>query len=364
MAGAFLSLALALSTTAVGGAAPSKQSDVELVGAFVVGAPLTGAALSGDRLYLTTIDRLSIYDIGDPANPVQLASEPSPHPIHGERISTDDRLLLLNDPFLNFTVDVWDVEDEGNPILVSTVRGVDDEHFSCLLDCRWAYGSAGSVIDLSRPSKPVLKDFDWKSHLDLPDDVWIHRVDEYKRGFMVTAPRPGDAPVIIDARQPLNPKIIARVVFPPMNRRGFLYSTWPNEGKSRFLFSSVEYSNSRNCSGDEEGALISFDAKGWPAKWQFQEADRFKIRGAGEGSQDCASYYFSLHPRFEQTGLILVPYGREGVRIVEVGKQGRMSEVGYFDTALFDIWHSLWASDDIFYAADYTGAVYVLRFVR
>lgn len=358
-----LGLTLTLSFSAVR-AAPRQDSGIQFVGAFVVGAPITGAALSGDRLYLTTMDRLSIYDVADPRNPVQLASAPSPHPIHGELISTDGRLLLLNDPFVNDTLDVWDVEDKQNPVLVSTMRQATDEHFSCLLDCRWAYGSGGSVIDLQTPGKPVKKDLNWKEHLRLPDDVPIHRVDEYRRGFMVTAPRAGSPPIVIDARRPLDPKVIARIVFSPYNRRGFLYSTWPTEGRSRFLFSSVEYSNSRNCDGEEEGALISFDTKGWPERWQFQEADRYKIRGTSEDSQDCASYYFSLHPSYEKTGLILVPYGREGVRIVEIGSRGNFSEVDYYDTALFDIWHALWVSDEIFYAADRTGVVHILSFTR
>src|SRR3712207_7867144 len=44
---------------------------------------------------------------------------------------------------------------------ISTVEGAGDHTTTCILDCRWAYGSDGSITDLRDPANPKLMQQDW-----------------------------------------------------------------------------------------------------------------------------------------------------------------------------------------------------------
>ncbi|MDQ4025842.1 MAG: acyltransferase family protein, partial [Actinomycetota bacterium] len=197
-------------------------ADISVVGVFAAGGVVTGAVLEDDFLYVATTNSLSIYDVSDPAAPELLATRPSPRVIHGELISTGGELLLLNGHIGISALDVWNVEDKSNPVLAGTVQGVSDEHFSCLLQCTWAYGSNGSVVDLRVPQKPELYRFNWKDALGL-GETRVHRLDEYRPGFMATAPR-GSAPLIVDVRRPLEPRVVAKTKPPSFMPSMFLYT--------------------------------------------------------------------------------------------------------------------------------------------
>ena len=345
-------------TTAAGGSANDGTSDVELVGAFLAGGPITGAALLDGYLYVATPDRLSIYDASQPLAPRLVGTQPSPHNIYGELISTDGKTLLLNDGLAGGTLDVWNVEDKTNPLIVSTVRGVTDEHVSCLLGCSWAYGSDGTIIDLRHPGDPDKLHENWKEIAGFAKPH-LHRVDEFRTGFMATGPRQGP-PMVVDVRRPLKPRVIASTGVPKNTPSAFLFSTWARGGRDRYLVTSTEQ---RRCTSEREGALVTFDSQGWPKDRHFELAGSFRYQGRTEQSDNsCAAYYFSLHPDFDDGGLILLPNGLEGTRIVEVSGRGAIEEVDSFVPPLSDVWLSFWIDEEIFYALNTTGEVYILRY--
>ncbi len=361
-----LAAALLVPQSATGLAIPASMartatpsaSDVELVGAFFAGGLVTGAALLDGYLYVTTPYRLSIYDASEPLAPTLIGTRPSAHDIYGELISTNGKTLLLNNGLSAGTVDVWDVEDKSNPVVVATVRGVRDEHVSCLLDCRWAYGSNGTIIDLRRPASPKVVPVDWKQTLRLGRPA-VHRVDEFTRGFLATAPRQGP-PVIIDARKPLQPRVIGRTQVARKTPSAFLFSSWLLRGRDRFVLTSTE---KRRCSSDHEGALVTFDSKGWPVDRRFEVADTYRYRGRAEQSENsCAAYYFDVHPEFPGSRLIVLPNGLEGTRIVRIKTNGNIDEVDSFVPPVSNVWLAFWVNDEIFYALNATGEVYILRY--
>ncbi|MDQ3913885.1 MAG: hypothetical protein M3323_00935 [Actinomycetota bacterium] len=331
------------------------SSDISFVGVFPVGGPIRGAALDGDYLYVATTNALSIYDVANPSAPELLANKASPRFVHGELISTGGELLLLNGGLGAAGLDVWNVEDKSNPVLAGSLEGVTDEHFSCLLECRWAYGSAGSVVDLRVPQEPVLQQFDWKVELGM-GKARVHRLDEYRPGFMATAPR-GAAPVILDVRRPLQPRVVAKTKGRSFSSM-FLYTTWARGGSDRFVVTSTEH---WECNDDYQGALVMLDTQGWPEDRRFEVAGRYRYRGRTD-DDTCLAYYFSLHPRFEDGGLILLPSGLEGTRIVEVAADGKMRELDSFVLPTSDVWLAFWIDDEIFYALNATGEVYILRY--
>lgn len=341
-------------------------ADIKLVGAFFVGTPISGAVQHDGFLYVTTSDRLSIYNIEDPASPVLEKTVLSPRLIYGELLSTNGETLLLNNGLEGNTLDIWDVEDKTNPVLSAALKGVTDEHVSCLLDCTWAYGSSGSIIDLRRQTEPVLRTENWMERAGMPVfgpqgfPVSVHRVDEFRHGFMATAPR-GPAPDILDVRSPLHPKVIARGVHPPMGQSAYLFTGWPRDGRDRYVISSMEVGE---CDEDGyRGPLVTFDTRGWPQKQRFPVADTYRYKARTDTEErGCTAYYYSLNPSFEDGGLLILPSGLEGVRMVDVDDRGRMEEVDAFVPVVSDVWLAFWANEEIFYALNRTGEVYVLSY--
>lgn len=356
MGGRRLVAALALCCLAPAAAAERPRAAITLHGVFLVGGPISGAAVDGRFLYVATPYSLLVYDVEDPLDPELLAARASSRFIHGELISTGGDLLLLNGGVGAGGLDVWNVEDKSNPVLAGTVEGIRDEHFSCLLACTWAYGSAGSIVDLRVPQDPVVHPGNWKRTLGMYDRR-VHRIDEYRPGFMAVAPRDG-APAILDVRDPIRPRVVARTQMPALDLNMFLYTTWPRGGDDRFLVASTE---NPHCSDGHMAALLTFDTKGWPQDRRFEIAGQFRYTTRTD-DETCLAYYFSLHPDFDDGGLALLPNGIEGTRVIEVGPDGSMEEVGSFVLPTSDTWLAFWIDDEIFYSLNATGEVYVLRY--
>lgn len=351
-------LAVCCAATASAADRPAREAaaGITFESAFAVEGPIRGAAIDDDVLYVATPWSLVIYDVSVPESPELLAQRLTTRLIHGELISTGGDLLLLNGGIANGGLDVWNVEDASNPVLAGSVEGMPDEHFSCLLECTWAYGSAGSIVDLRRPQEPDTQSVDWKVEAGLENRT-VHRLDEFKPGLMSTAPRGGD-PVVLDVRDPLRPRVVAKTEVGPLDSSAFLYTTWPSRGTDRFLVGSTE---NGSCNDPFQGALVTFDTKGWPRDRTFETAGRYRYRSRTE-DETCLAYYFSLHPDFDDGGLVLLPNGLEGTRLIEIARDGKMKEVGSFVLPTSDVWLAFWIDEEIFYALNQTGEVYVLKY--
>lgn len=66
------------------------------MGAFLAGGPIVGAEKLDGYLYITTPDRLAIYDVSNPVVPTLVGVAASSRTIYGELISTDGETLLTN----------------------------------------------------------------------------------------------------------------------------------------------------------------------------------------------------------------------------------------------------------------------------
>ena len=354
-------LVLALTLVAAAAPAGARQQaipgEVELAGVFHAGGTIRGAAIHSGYLYVSTPDRLAIYDLEDPENPQRRSMVASPRLVHGELLSTNGELLitneqnLVNDNFGLRTVDIWDVEDKSNPKLVGTVPSVPDEHLTCVLDCTWAYGSEGTILDLRDPTEPKKLEVNWMELAGLSGS--LHRVDEFRPGFIATAPS-GWQPVTYDVRDPLRPRVHEQTRYPSFGRTGFLFTNWANEGRSRYLFSSVEYPSDRDCDDKHDGALLAFDMRKRPAPL----VSRFSV----PSRNGCVGFYFSFHPDFERTRLIALPQSLGGVRIVEF-QPGKMIDAASFVPVVADVWLTFWIDEEFFYALSTSGEVYILRYV-
>lgn len=350
-------MVFSLSMAPVATTAVVDRSDLDLVGVFTGETPITGAVMRDGHLFVTSTFKLSIFDLRAPLSPALVGTAVSRNPIHGELLPTNGELLLLNDFAHGRTLDVWNVEDRSNPVLLATIPDLPDEHWSCLSDCRWAYGSAGAVVDLRNAAEPKKARVNWRERVGLHPDITVHRIDEYRRGYLVTGPR-DDAPAVIDARNPLRPRLAARTRLPLGRSPGIIYSSWPLAGRARYLLSAVEYPSSGGCSGRGGGTLLSFDTKGYPNRSRFPLAGRLSASASG---CDGAGYYFDPSPSFRENALLAFAFLR-GVMIVRLDERGRMTETASFSPPVGVIWHTFWAADNIVYALNRTGEIYILRY--
>ena len=89
---------------------------------------------------------------GCPESPTLLSTTPMPQmPYFAEEdVDTNGEVLLVS---ANGTLNVVDVRDKTAPSVVGTL-GVDEHTISCVLDCTWAYGSEGTIVDLRDPRRP------------------------------------------------------------------------------------------------------------------------------------------------------------------------------------------------------------------
>src|SRR3954463_12460261 len=124
-----------------------------------------GARVVGNYLYVTSTKDLEIYDISKPEDP-QLVGNLNVHvEFENEEVPTNGQVLAISGQTPTVTgsgnicpsmypvasssgcLVIYDVRDKANPKEVSTVLDAGDHTSTCVLDCTFFYGSAGSITD-------------------------------------------------------------------------------------------------------------------------------------------------------------------------------------------------------------------------
>ena len=330
--------------TSAGGTSSDNVEWLRLVPFDAVTA--TGASLIPDHhLIVTSWRNFSIYDIKDAENPQLVTTRPFGFAFENEDVSTNGEIMLFSESLPRSVLHVWDIEDKSNPVEIATLAGAGDHTASCILDCKYSYGSDGSIVDLRDPSKPELVG-DWHQLTGLMQGA--HDVDEFKPGFVIVSTL-SEPLMLLDVRNPLKPKVLARGQHPAPGDWIFHSARWPNRGKDRFLLMEGEGTS---------GPLLTYDTKGWRKTGVFDLVDSWAVEGS-----TASSHWFEPHPDFHNGGLVTIGWYGEGSRFVEVSPTGKMKEVGWFEPhAQRSGFSSYWITDDIVYAIDLYRGIDVLRF--
>jgi hypothetical protein len=118
---------------------------------------------------------------------------------------------------------VWNVEDKTNIQQIAELEGAGDHTTTCILKCKWAYGSDGTIVDLRNPAKRKLaaaRDSKKSWHARTGLQGGGHDVEEFRNGFLITSPL--SAPFQwLDVRNPLRPKVLGQGKNP--DPQGFLF---------------------------------------------------------------------------------------------------------------------------------------------
>lgn len=326
------------------------------------------ARLVGDHLYVATYNHISIYDVTDPVDPKLLSATPvGVHPLSMEDVDTNGEILIFPREATR-TLIVWDVSDPSNPTELAQLPNAGDHMLTCVLDCKWAYGSSPghSIVDLRDPRSPKLVG-QWSQRLEAN---FTHDVTEVAPGRVVTASRPF-VYYLDAARNPRRPRLLAAADTTPLRLEGrrFLSSVqWPNRAHDRFLLIAGETPLSGRCS-QNSAVFSTWDSDRWRQTRRFELIDSFHLQNGtyvdGNPAANivgCTTSFFEHHPDFDAGGLVTMAAAEHGTRFLFVDDRGRISERGAFLPYGGETLAASWITNEIVYAIDQTRGIDILRY--
>jgi hypothetical protein len=335
------------------------SDNVEWIAHIPLDVDTSGARLIGKYFYITNSRHLTIYDVSDPLSPQPQGVLPLPQqPYFAEEdVDTNGEILLIS-TFAGLYV--IDVEDKTSPQIIGQMEGGGQHTWSCVLDCKWAYGSEGKIADLRDPTDPK-EVGDWTKGVPASSG---HDVTEVKPGLVVTSSQPV---MLLDARKdPAKPKLL---VLGSNSDNRFIHSNlWPNKMKERYLLVGGE-TGGPSCDGENAGKFMTWDTKGWQRTHTFKVADEYQVKNGLPTDGDApanlfCTHWFDTHPRYKNGGLVAMAWYEHGTRFFEISKKGKISEAGYFVPFAGSTSAAYWVTKDILYTADYNRGIDILRVAR
>ena len=335
-----------------------------------------GGRLIGKHFYMNDQNKIMIFDVTDPVDPQLTGTVAMPQEWqfsredidgNGEILVVPNTVSGVNDGNVpsdggsaTNAVYVIDVEDKTNPQIIGKVNGPAQHTYSCVLDCKWAWGSEGTIIDLRDPANPKVREERWGEGLPAQSG---HDVEEVAPGLVVT----GTQPIMyLDARKdPLHPKLLAQGGND--DARYIHGARWARGGRDKFLLMAGETTFNVRCS-ETAGAFMTWDATKWRKTRTFTMIDEYRVvngtyvDGNPAVQRNCTSHWHEEHPDFHNGGLVAVAFYDYGTRFLEVDKKGKISEAGYFMPYAGQTSASYWITDEIVYAVDYNRGLDILRF--
>ncbi|HEV2812613.1 MAG TPA: hypothetical protein VGW10_05110, partial [Solirubrobacteraceae bacterium] len=357
--------------------APEMSPNVEHLG-WLAGESLDmtpGGRRVGDRFYVTGQTHFSAYDISDPANPELLSRVNFQCRFENEDVAADERSLIFSDFATTGSLYVYDVRNAREPKLVAEVGGAGTHTASCVLDCRYLFGSykvattagptsTGQVVDLSDPAQPKVLG-DWTDGGVLPSRK-VHDVTEIAPGLVLSA----SAPIqLMDVRRdPVKPEVLARSPDPAKRWHSV---EWPRQGLDRFVLATFETNATPRCEAGG-GDFAVFDASRAAQTGVLEPRSTYFLtnsndeRSSGNPSVNaglgCSPHWFATRPSWRDGGVVALAAYDHGTKFLRVDPMGVASEVGHFRAPGTNASAAYWITCDIVYVVDYTRGFDVLRF--
>ena len=348
----------------------------------------SGGALVGNYYYVTDPRGVFIYNVKDPVAPELVGKLIAPQSGTGAALAQEDpetngKILLVNGlhqdatPSANGPMLVVDVRDKTAPKVVGELP-VFDHTWTCVLDCKYAIGRTGYIVDLRNPSKPKVV-ADWKEHVESPG--YMHDFTEVAPGRVIGSGQPS---LYLDLSNPLKPRELTRFD-PGFNSLGYHGAAWPNGGKDPLLLMGAEVATSNagsDCTDESIHAVATYDAKKvvkadrkglTPSERQkaganFRKLSEWRVDGAGvyaDGNAPAHTLYcghwFDPHPKWNAGGLLALAHYDWGTRFLKVSSNGKMKQVGYFQPIQGHTASVRWIDNNIVYVHDYRRGLEILR---
>ncbi|MFN2593398.1 MAG: LVIVD repeat-containing protein [Actinomycetota bacterium] len=342
---------------------------------FEVGTE-TGARIIGKYMYFTSWKTFSIYDVSNATNPKLMSQTPfakdvpdtgSPFRFENEDVSTNGKILIFSQQLPYSDLYVYDIEDKTNPVLLATLLNGGNHTMSCLDNCKWLYGSSGTIIDLRDPTHP--KDAgNWLKGLPASS---THDETEITPGRVLTSSYPI---MLLDTTNPLHPKLLASGRVKDPNVTLPVHSNlWPDSGNDDFFLLSTETNGHPRCEDPggvrPPGAFWTWSANDWQKTHQFKVIDSYHVENGTETDGKpaanvlgCSAHWFQQHPTYHNGGLVAAGFYEHGSRFLHITHDGQIHEVGYFMPFSGSTSADFWVSDRIVYAIDYARGIDILKY--
>jgi uncharacterized membrane protein YgcG len=334
-----------------------------------------GGRRVGDRFYMTGETHFSTYDISDPASPKLLSRVNFQCRFENEDVAADPRSLVYSDFATTQSLYVYDIRDGANPKLVAEVPNAGTHTASCVLDCRYLFGSykavtaagptsTGQVVDLSDPAAPKVLG-DWTDNGVLPSRK-VHDVTEIAPGLVLTA----SAPIqLMDVRKdPVKPQVLARS--PDASKR-YHSVEWPRQGLDRFVLADFETNATQRCEAGV-GDFTVFDAAHAAETGELKPLSSYYLTNNNDETSSgnpavntglgCSPHWFSTRPSWHDGGVVALGAYDHGAKFLRVDPMGNITEIGHFRAPGTNASAAYWITCDIVYVVDYTRGFDVLRF--
>lgn len=387
-------------TSEVGAAAPGvggiSSDGVEHLAWFPAHVGTAGGRLLDGHFYVTDPRGVYIYDVSTPETPALVGSLDITQAGLGLALGQEDPdtngEILLVDAYEDGTpasrnkLLVIDVSDKADPSILSSVD-VTDHTWTCINGCTGAIGRSGHIVDLRDPANPVQLEANWKQ--TAKNVAYAHDLTEVRPGIVLSSGQPSH---LLDVRDMEDPVLLGSIAS-SFSTYGYHGNTWPRGGTDRWLLIGTELSTpgargsaGSDCNGEgtSEGVLHSYDASaasaaldayldGAPDSLPVSFGDvvgEYMLPGRGafvDGSAPgntllYCTHWFDAHPDFADGGLVALASYDWGTRFLEVGSDGSLTEVGWFQPIGGLTGASYWISEDVVYAMDYRRGMDVLRF--
>lgn len=362
-----LLLAAGLPATASSHSLPVIFADgVELIANIPEPITATGARLVKGYLYVSSGNGLHIFDVSEPTEPLLTGTLDLFHDPYyvQEDIDTNGRIAVVGVGVGQTESEkllVIDVSDKTAPTVVGSLDRPADHTLTCVLGCRYVMADGGDVIDIRDPSTPKVVG-NWNENLPIPSSA--HDVTEVSPGLVVTSSNPV---YLLDARRdPTKPRVLGQFgLADELGDSVYAHGNlWPRRAQDAILLLGGEKVGP--CSKSPNAALFTFDVSEWRASGVTEQLDSFHLDngsptdGNAVYNTNCA-HWFDDHPDFNNGGLVAMAWYEHGTRILEVDREGQITERGYFLPLDGSVWGSYWITDDIVYSIDYNRGIDILR---
>jgi hypothetical protein len=343
----------------------------------VDGGGAVGATLRDDLLYVASWRAFSIYDVSDPELPIPLSSVPLGVHLYNEQPDTNGTIAILTQDIPRSELQIWDVSDPTLPQQITSLStGRSDHMWTCVLDCRYAYGGRGTIVDLKDPASPKIVG-DWSTEARA---LAMHAIEEVAPGIVLTGSVPA---FMLDARKdPTRPKVgfsfMPKADDNPSPIQSFngpapaAYLDWPG-AKDRFLLSATESPFNANCTKDT-GAFTTYDTRSWKKNKTVKFVEEYRLDPSEQPTYTngrapynvvgCSPYTFATPPNYRKSRIVAVPWFEQGMRLLEVSRRGRIEELGGFIATGGSSSSAIWLNNEVFYLIDLVRGIDVMRLAR
>ncbi len=381
------------------------SDNVEFVKAIKSPSGLTaGARIIGKTMYVTSSKDLEIFDISTPEDPKQIGSLTANIQFENEEVPTNGKLLGISSDLLNSSpqcltsppgglpglggcLRLYDVRDPANVKELPGVPGAGDHTSTCVLDCSYFYGSAGTITDATQAFAPAGRSKivgDWKKAVrdqgfefapkapGSASEVPCHNLNEIRPGVLIASCQPFLVISVLpqDGGSILKPKILATGSTPQEPARFIHSAHWPRGGQDRFALIGGETNFKPQC-GPTNGAFMTFDASHVAQDGKFTQIDEIRpVNGSYLSSNPpaqilgCSVHWYEEHDTYKDGGLVALAEYENGTRFLQITADGKIKEQGFFIPLGGSTSAPHWArsGSDILYAIDYERGIDVLRY--